>query len=87
MKTGSVQSPEPVLTTPEVTGRQRCGLVWTLAHLPGTWGDICNPYVCASSNLPRGHFQDNPATSEAITLEPRKVIVFRLSRKLRGELN
>ena len=29
----------------------------------------------------------NPATSEAITLEPRKVVVFRLSKKFRGELN
>ena len=29
----------------------------------------------------------NPATDEAITLEPRKVIVFRLSKKLRAELN
>ncbi|WP_045221801.1 integration host factor subunit alpha [Desulfonatronum thioautotrophicum] len=29
----------------------------------------------------------NPATSEAITLEPRKVVVFRLSKKLRDELN
>ncbi|SMP59055.1 DNA-binding protein [Desulfonatronum zhilinae] len=29
----------------------------------------------------------NPATSEAMTLEPRKVVVFRLSKKLRDELN
>ncbi len=29
----------------------------------------------------------NPATSEAMMLEPRKVVVFRLSRKLRDELN
>lgn len=29
----------------------------------------------------------NPATSEAITLEPRKVVVFRLSKKFRAELN
>ncbi len=29
----------------------------------------------------------NPQTSEAITLEPRKVIVFRLSKKFRDELN
>ena len=29
----------------------------------------------------------NPQTDEAITLAPRKVVVFRLSRKLRAELN
>ncbi len=29
----------------------------------------------------------NPATSEAMMLEPRKVVVFRLSKKLRDELN
>ena len=29
----------------------------------------------------------NPATDEPITLEPRKVIVFRLSKKFRAELN
>lgn len=29
----------------------------------------------------------NPQTSEAITLSPRKVVVFRLSRKFRSELN
>lgn len=29
----------------------------------------------------------NPQTEEAITLPPRKVIVFRLSRKFRAELN
>lgn len=29
----------------------------------------------------------NPQTSEAITLEPRKVVVFRLSKKFRAELN
>jgi integration host factor subunit alpha len=29
----------------------------------------------------------NPQTSEAITLEPRKVVVFRLARKFRGEMN
>ncbi len=29
----------------------------------------------------------NPQTSEAITLEPRKVVVFRLSKKFRTELN
>ena len=29
----------------------------------------------------------NPQTDEAITLPPRKVIVFRLSRKFRAELN
>ena len=29
----------------------------------------------------------NPATDEPITLEPRKVIVFRLSKKFRTELN
>ncbi|MBQ9453716.1 MAG: HU family DNA-binding protein [Desulfovibrio sp.] len=29
----------------------------------------------------------NPQTDEAITLPPRKVTVFRLSRKFRGELN
>ena len=29
----------------------------------------------------------NPQTDEAITLPPRKVVVFRLSRKFRGELN
>jgi len=29
----------------------------------------------------------NPQTSETITLDPRKVVVFRLSGKLRDELN
>ncbi len=29
----------------------------------------------------------NPATNEAMILGPRKVIVFRVSRKLRDELN
>lgn len=29
----------------------------------------------------------NPQTSESITLPPRKVVVFRLSRKFRSELN
>lgn len=29
----------------------------------------------------------NPQTSETITLTPRKVVVFRLSRKFRAELN
>lgn len=29
----------------------------------------------------------NPQTEEAITLSPRKVVVFRLSRKFRDELN
>ncbi len=29
----------------------------------------------------------NPQTEEAITLPPRKVVVFRLSRKFRSELN
>lgn len=29
----------------------------------------------------------NPQTNESITLDPRKVIVFRLSRKFRSELN
>lgn len=29
----------------------------------------------------------NPQTAEAITLPPRKVVVFRLSRKFRSELN
>jgi integration host factor subunit alpha len=29
----------------------------------------------------------NPQTSEDITLEPRKVVVFRLSKKFRAELN
>lgn len=29
----------------------------------------------------------NPQTTEAITLPPRKVVVFRLSRKFRHELN
>lgn len=29
----------------------------------------------------------NPQTDEAITLPPRKVVVFRLSRKFRAELN
>jgi integration host factor subunit alpha len=29
----------------------------------------------------------NPATNVAMTLEPRKVVVFRLSRKFRDELN
>jgi integration host factor subunit alpha len=29
----------------------------------------------------------NPATSEAITLDPRKVVVFRLSKKFRAALN
>lgn len=29
----------------------------------------------------------NPQTNESITLPPRKVVVFRLSRKLRTELN
>jgi integration host factor subunit alpha len=29
----------------------------------------------------------NPKTSEAITLEPRKVVVFRLSKRFRDELN
>ncbi len=29
----------------------------------------------------------NPATNEAMILDPRKVVVFRLSRKLRDELN
>jgi integration host factor subunit alpha len=29
----------------------------------------------------------NPQTDQSITLSPRKVVVFRLSRKLRAELN
>jgi integration host factor subunit alpha len=29
----------------------------------------------------------NPQTSQTITLPPRKVVVFRLSRKFRSELN
>jgi len=29
----------------------------------------------------------NPQTSETITLDPRKVIVFRLSKKFRAEIN
>lgn len=29
----------------------------------------------------------NPQTDETITLPPRKVVVFRLSRKFRAELN
>ncbi|MDO9633025.1 MAG: HU family DNA-binding protein, partial [Humidesulfovibrio sp.] len=29
----------------------------------------------------------NPQTNESITLPPRKVVVFRLSRKFRAELN
>lgn len=29
----------------------------------------------------------NPQTSETITLDPRKVIVFRLSKKFRSEIN
>ncbi|WP_029896561.1 integration host factor subunit alpha [Desulfohalovibrio reitneri] len=29
----------------------------------------------------------NPQTNETITLPPRKVVVFRLSRKFRGEIN
>ena len=29
----------------------------------------------------------NPQTSESITLAPRKVVVFRLSKKFRGEIN
>ncbi len=29
----------------------------------------------------------NPQTDEAITLSPRKVVVFRISRKFRAELN
>ncbi len=29
----------------------------------------------------------NPKTSEAITLEPRRVVVFRLSKNFRAELN
>ncbi len=29
----------------------------------------------------------NPATDKPITLEPRKVVVFRLSKKFRDELN
>ncbi|WP_045221525.1 integration host factor subunit alpha [Desulfonatronum thioautotrophicum] len=29
----------------------------------------------------------NPQTSESITLEPRKVVVFRLSKKFRDQLN
>jgi integration host factor subunit alpha len=29
----------------------------------------------------------NPATSEAMILDPRKVVVFRLSGKFRDELN
>jgi integration host factor subunit alpha len=29
----------------------------------------------------------NPRTSEAMILEPRKVVVFRLARKFRDELN
>ncbi len=29
----------------------------------------------------------NPATNEAMILEPRKVVVFRLARKFRGEMN
>ncbi len=32
----------------------------------------------------KGH---NPQTAEILTLPPRKVVVFRLSRKFRAELN
>lgn len=37
-----------------------------------------------AKNARRGR---NPHTDEAITLPPRKVVVFRLSRKFRAELN
>ncbi len=37
-----------------------------------------------AKNARRGR---NPQTSESITLPPRKVIVFRLSRKFRAEIN
>lgn len=41
-------------------------------------------FECYAKNPRRGR---NPQTAEAITLPSRKVIVFRLSRKFRAELN
>ncbi len=41
-------------------------------------------FECYGKSSRRGR---NPQTEEAITLPPRKVIVFRLSRKFRAELN
>ncbi|MBO4313281.1 MAG: integration host factor subunit alpha [Desulfovibrio sp.] len=41
-------------------------------------------FECYAKQARRGR---NPQTEEAITLPPRKVIVFRLSRKFRAELN
>ena len=41
-------------------------------------------FECYGKSSRRGR---NPQTDEAITLPPRKVIVFRLSRKFRAELN
>lgn len=41
-------------------------------------------FECYSKNARKGR---NPQTNESITLPPRKVVVFRLSRKFRAELN
>ncbi|MCR5562075.1 MAG: integration host factor subunit alpha [Desulfovibrio sp.] len=41
-------------------------------------------FECYAKKARRGR---NPQTEETITLPPRKVIVFRLSRKFRAELN
>ena len=41
-------------------------------------------FECYGKSSRRGR---NPQTDETITLPPRKVIVFRLSRKFRSELN
>ena len=41
-------------------------------------------FECYSKNARKGR---NPQTNETITLPPRKVVVFRLSRKFRAELN
>lgn len=41
-------------------------------------------FECYSKNARKGR---NPQTNETITLPPRNVVVFRLSRKFRAELN
>ncbi|MDE5832986.1 MAG: integration host factor subunit alpha [Desulfovibrio sp.] len=41
-------------------------------------------FECYEKNSRKGR---NPQTEETITLPPRKVVVFRLSRKFRSELN
>lgn len=41
-------------------------------------------FECYAKSARKGR---NPQTEESITLPPRKVIVFRLSRKFRSELN